>query len=61
MFSGVNDTGKNLNGTKLSSQQNILKNFISKLFSFFAGVVDTADKHAFANISAHFRKNSKLS
>ncbi len=24
-----------------------------------AGVVDTADKHSFANISANFRKNSK--
>ncbi len=32
------------------------KNFISKFFSFFAGVVDTADKHSFANISANFRK-----
>ena len=33
-------------------------NFISKFLSFFAGVVDTADKHSFANISANFRKNS---
>jgi hypothetical protein len=32
------------------------KNFISKFFSFFAGVVDIADKHSFANISANFRK-----
>ena len=38
-----------------------LKNFISKIFSFFAGVVDTADKHSFANISTNFRKNSKWS
>jgi len=37
------------------------KNFISKFFSFFAGVVDTADKHSFANISANFRKNMKWS
>jgi hypothetical protein len=33
------------------------KKFILKFFSFFAGVVDTADKHSFANISANFRKN----
>jgi hypothetical protein len=33
------------------------KNFISKFFSFFAGVIDTADKHSFANISANFRNN----
>ena len=26
-----------------------------------AGVVDTGDKHSFANISANFRKNSKWS
>ncbi len=26
---------------------------------FIAGVVDTADKHSFANISANFRKKSK--
>jgi hypothetical protein len=26
------------------------KIFIPKFFSFFAGVVDTADKHSFANI-----------
>jgi hypothetical protein len=37
------------------------KKFITKFFSFFAGVVDTADKHSFANISANFRKNSKYS
>jgi hypothetical protein len=49
-----------VNGTKLSSQQNILKNFISKFFSFFAGVVDTADKHSFANISANFRKKFEM-
>jgi hypothetical protein len=33
----------------VSSQQNMKKKFISKFFSFFAGVVDTADKHSFAN------------
>jgi hypothetical protein len=36
------------------------KNYISKFFSFFAGVVgvvDTADKHSFANIVANFQKN----
>ncbi len=32
------------------------KKFISKFFSIFAGVVDTADKHSFANISANFEK-----
>jgi hypothetical protein len=37
------------------------KNFISKFFSFFAGVVDTADKHSFVNISVNFRKNLKWS
>jgi hypothetical protein len=37
------------------------KNFISKFFSFFAGVIDTADKHSFENISANFQKNSKWS
>jgi hypothetical protein len=47
--------------TKLSSQQNMKKKFISKFFSFFAGVLDIADKHSFANISANFRKNSKWS
>jgi hypothetical protein len=35
------------------------KNFISKFFSFFAGVIDTADKHSFANISVNFRKKLK--
>jgi hypothetical protein len=34
------------------------KNFISKFFSFFASVVDTADKHSFANISANFVINN---
>jgi hypothetical protein len=29
----------------------------STFFSFIDGVVDTADKHSFANISANFRKN----
>ena len=32
------------------------KNVISKFLSFFAGVVDTADKHSFAIISANFLK-----
>ena len=36
------------------------KNFISKFFSFFASVVDTADKHSFANISANFRKKFEM-
>ncbi len=36
------------------------KNYF-KIFSFFAGVVDTADKHSFTNISANFRKNLKWS
>jgi hypothetical protein len=34
------------------------KKFISKLFSFFAGVVDTADKQLFANISGEFSKKN---
>ncbi len=37
------------------------KNFISKFFSFFPGVVDIADKCSFANISTNFRKNLKWS
>ncbi len=36
------------------------KNFISKFVSFFAGVVDTADKHSFANISTNFRKKFEM-
>ncbi len=36
------------------------KNLISKLFSFFAGVIDTADKHSFANISANFCKKFEM-
>ncbi len=32
------------------------KNFISKFFSFSAGVIDTADKHSFAIISRYFSK-----
>ncbi len=32
------------------------KNVISKFLSFFAGVVDTADKRSFAIISANFSK-----
>jgi len=33
---------------------------ISNFVSFFAGVVDTADKHSFANISANFRKKFEM-
>jgi hypothetical protein len=36
------------------------KNYISKCFSFFAGVVDTTEKHSFANISANFRKKFEM-
>ncbi len=32
------------------------KIYTSKFSSFIAGVVDTADKHRFANITANFRK-----
>jgi hypothetical protein len=32
------------------------KNLYLKIFLFIAGVVDTADKHSFAIISANFRK-----
>jgi hypothetical protein len=46
--------------TKLSTKYEE-KKIISKFFPFFAGVVDTANKHSFANISANFRKNSKWS
>ncbi len=36
------------------------KKFISTFFSFFACVVDTADKHSFSNISANFRKKFEM-
>ncbi len=36
------------------------KNYISKFFSFIAGVVDTADKNSYANISANFRKKFEM-
>ncbi len=36
------------------------KNVISKFFSFFAGVVDTADKHSFASISVNFFKKFEM-
>ncbi len=45
--------------TKLLTK--IFKKIYLKFFPFFAGVVDTADKHSFANISANFRKNLKWS
>jgi hypothetical protein len=32
-----------------------MKKNLFQNFSFFAGVIDTADKHSFANISANFR------
>jgi hypothetical protein len=35
------------------------KIYTSKFFSFIVGVVDTADKHSFAIISANFRKIRK--
>ncbi len=44
--------------TKLSTKYE--KKFISKFLSFFAGVVDTADKHSFANISANFLKKFEM-
>jgi hypothetical protein len=31
------------------------KKFYFKIFLFFAGVFDTADKHSFTNISTNFR------
>jgi hypothetical protein len=69
-FGGVNDTGEYrvlpilaCQHLKMKNKQkfNIFKNFISKFLSFFPGVVDTADKHSFAIISANFRKNLKRS
>ncbi len=33
------------------------KNYNWKFFFFIAGVIDTADKHSFAIISANFQKN----
>jgi hypothetical protein len=37
-----------------------MKIIYSKFLSFFAGVVDTADKPSSANISANFRKNFEM-
>jgi hypothetical protein len=36
-----------------------MKKIYTSLFSFTTGVVDTADKPSFADISANFRKNYK--
>ncbi len=36
------------------------KNFISKFFTFFAGVVDTADKHSFAKYLREFSKRFEM-
>jgi hypothetical protein len=47
-----------VHSTKLLTKY--LKNIYLKLFSFFAGVIDTADKHSFANISANFRKKFEM-
>jgi hypothetical protein len=55
-FPGVNDTAVKL----FTGVNDTADNFISKFFSFFAGVVDTADKHSFANISANFRKKFEM-
>ncbi len=37
------------------------KNYTWNFFSFIAGVIDTAEQHTFAIISANFRKKSKRS
>ncbi len=36
------------------------KKFYLKIFPFFDGVVDTGDKHSFANISADFSKKFEM-
>jgi hypothetical protein len=37
-----------------------LKIYTLTFFSFISGVVDTADKHSVANISANFRKKFEM-
>jgi hypothetical protein len=37
-----------------------MKKFIPQIFSLFAGAIDTAVKHSFANISANFRKKIEI-
>ena len=44
---------------QVSSQQKIKKNYISKFFSFIAGVIDTGDKHSFAITPRIFEKIRK--
>ncbi len=43
--------------TQISVSKFFKKNYTWKFFSFIAGVVDTAEQHPFAIISANFRKN----
>ncbi len=45
--------------TQLSSSIKIQKNYTWKLFSFIAGVVDTAEQHPFEIISAKFWNDPK--
>jgi hypothetical protein len=47
--------------TQLGSSQKMEKNYTWNFFSFIAGVVDTAEQHLFAVISANFRTKSKRS
>jgi hypothetical protein len=58
--SSVNDTGKKfitvINDT---ADQRKSVTPVSLPEQFIASVIDTADKHSFAIISANFRKNSK--
>ncbi len=51
----------NVQYTQLSSSQKMKKNYTWKFFSFIAGVVDIAENHPFAIISANFRKKLKRS
>ncbi len=48
----------NVHSTRLFTMK---KNYTWKFFSFIAGVVDTAEQHQFAIISANFRKKWKRS
>ncbi len=64
MIAGVLDTSEQfIGGDNDTGEQLLLVTTTPtiKCFSFFASVVDTADKHSFANISANFRKNLKSS
>jgi hypothetical protein len=61
MIAGDNDTDdKNFDGI-IDTGEQLSPLTTTPAIKFFPGVVDTADKHSFANISMNFRKNLKQS